>query len=157
MPESAREGPDLRIVLLRWSDEIPSGHADPVLCPFKLRLQGQEVLVGLEIGIAFDHHHQAAERTGELLLGLLELGHPGGIFDHIRRDLHRTDPGPRLYHRREGFPLLRRIALDGRHQIRDQIGASLVLVFHLAPGRLDLFIVSRNVVDAAASQKREYR
>ncbi|MNY11248.1 hypothetical protein D3C86_1442670 [compost metagenome] len=47
-----------------------------------------------------------------------------------------------------------RIALDGFHQVGNQVGAPLILVLHLAPGGLGLFIEGGDVVDAAGGQQR---
>ncbi|MNY63123.1 hypothetical protein D3C86_2000420 [compost metagenome] len=46
------------------------------------------------------------------------------------------------------------VALDGFHQVGDQVGAPLILVLHLAPGSLGLFVEGRNVVDTAGGQQR---
>src|SRR5688572_9059310 len=43
-------------------------HVDAVLGAFELGLQVAEVRVGLELGVALHHHHQARQRAGELVL-----------------------------------------------------------------------------------------
>lgn len=47
------------------------------------------------------------------------------------------------------------VALDGGHQIGDQIGTALILVLDLAPARLDLLIQGRNIVHAATGQAQQ--
>ena len=46
------------------------------------------------------------------------------------------------------------LALDGGDDVRDQVGAPLVLVEHLGPGRLDLLVESLELVVAAAAQQQ---
>ncbi|MNP49063.1 hypothetical protein D3C76_1432260 [compost metagenome] len=45
------------------------------------------------------------------------------------------------------------IALDGFHQVGNQVGTALILVLHLAPGSLGLFIEGRDVVDATGGEQ----
>jgi hypothetical protein len=51
---------------LNGSDVIAPGHGDAIFGSFQLRLQRQEVLIGLEIGIAFADRKQPPKRTGKL-------------------------------------------------------------------------------------------
>jgi hypothetical protein len=45
---------------------------DAVLGALELALEGEEVLVGLQLGIALHRHEEPAERARELVLGRLE-------------------------------------------------------------------------------------
>ena len=45
VPQTARKGADLGVVSLYGLDKVTARHSDTVLGAFKLRLQGQEVLV----------------------------------------------------------------------------------------------------------------
>ena len=47
-----------RVVLAHRLDVVAAGHGDAVLGAFKLRLQREEILVGLEIRIVLDDHEQ---------------------------------------------------------------------------------------------------
>ncbi len=153
MPDAAGKGADLGVVALHRCDEVTPGHRDAVLGAFELRLQGKEVLVGFELRVALGDRHQPAEGAGQLVLCLLELLQLLRIVEGIGIDLDRGRPGPRLDHRGEGFLLLAREALDRFDQVGNQVGAPLVLVLYLRPGRFHLLVVTRNVVDAAAGQQ----
>ena len=53
-PPAARDGPDLGVVVLHRGDVVAPGDGDPVLGAFELRLQREEVLVRLQVGIILD-------------------------------------------------------------------------------------------------------
>ncbi|MCY1377905.1 hypothetical protein D9M69_655020 [compost metagenome] len=154
MPQATGERADLGVVFLHREDEIAPGHADAVLGAFKLRLQGEEVLVGLEVRITFGDHHQATQGAAELVLGLLVLLELFRVVEGRGIHLDRRGLGPGFDDGGQGFLLVGRIALDGFHQIGNEVGAPLILVLHLAPGGLGLFIERRDVVDAAGGQQR---
>src|SRR5690348_7851878 len=56
---AARDGAELGIVLLHCKNVVAARHGDPVLGAFQLRLQREEILVGLEVGVVLGHDHQA--------------------------------------------------------------------------------------------------
>ena len=116
------------------------------------RLQGEEVLVGLQLRIALDRDEQPPERAGELVLRVLEFLELRGVVDGRGVDLDLARLGAGLDHRGQDLALLRGIALHRLHQIRDQVGAALILVLHLGPGGFRLFLQRRHVVVAAAGQ-----
>src|SRR6476661_7852756 len=62
--EAARE----HVVLLHGLDVAVARDGDAVLRAFELHAQVAEALVGLEVRIAFAHHHQPAERAREFAL-----------------------------------------------------------------------------------------
>jgi hypothetical protein len=118
----------------------------------QLHAQILEALVGLQVGVLLGHHHQARQRARQLALGLLELVEGLGVVQCLGRDLDRRRLGPRLDHLGQGFLLEVGFALDGGHDVRDQVGAPLVLVEYLAPARLDLLVERLELVVAAAAQ-----
>ena len=115
-------------------------------------MQGQEILVGLQVRVALGHHHQAAEGTAQTVLGLLELLEFFRVIQGAGIHLDRGSLGPRLDHGGQSVLLMGGVTLDHFHQVGDQVGATLVLVLHLAPGGLGLFVQGRNGIDTAAAQ-----
>src|SRR5262249_60874846 len=79
------------------------------------------------------------------LVGIRELG---GV------DLRLRGFGARLDHGSEDVLLLLGIALHGRDQVGNEVGAALILVLHVAPARLGLLLESRDDV-VAATRNRE--
>jgi hypothetical protein len=66
------------------------------------------------------------------------------------------EPGgarPRIGHLFENLALLRRVALHRLHQIGNEVGAALVLLEHLRPLRLGIFLVGWNIVDPASREE----
>src|SRR6201988_3537203 len=72
-PQEAGEGLELGVVDPHRLDVVAPGDGDAVLGALELRLQRQEVLVRLEVGIVLARRDQPAERAGELVLRVLEL------------------------------------------------------------------------------------
>src|SRR5207248_11330154 len=70
---------------------------DAVLRPLELALEGQEVLVRLELGIALHGDEEPAQGPPELGLGVLELPERLGVIQDLGRDLEpgqaRAGPG----------------------------------------------------------------
>src|SRR5205085_2139061 len=99
---------------------------DAVFRALELALQREEVLIGFEIRIALDGDQQATERAGELTLRRRELLHRLRIVQRLRCELDAARAGARLRDLREHRALLRREALDGLDEIRDEVGAALV-------------------------------
>jgi hypothetical protein len=87
-------------------------------------------------------------------LRLLEPGEGGRIVDQLRRRLEPGDVGARLGDPRQDFLLVAGIALHHRHEIRNQVGAALVLVEHFRPGGAHRLVVDLDLVVAAAGQQR---
>src|SRR2546428_11245027 len=65
--DAMRKERQARVVLAHGLVVAPALHHDAVLGALELGLQGQEVLVALEIGIALDGDEQPAQRAAELL------------------------------------------------------------------------------------------
>jgi len=156
---STEGGVDIEKVAHETPEKILKATIDPLVgaqpyqgreLAFQLGLQGQELLIRFELRIALDHHHQPGEGAGELVLGRFKLLELGGITD-----LQAAYAGSGIGHRLEGLLLVAGVALDGGHQIGDQIGAALILVFDLAPACLDLLIQGRNIVHAATGQAQQ--
>ncbi|MCY1415015.1 hypothetical protein D9M71_304820 [compost metagenome] len=153
MPQPPGEGADLGVVALHGGNEILARDGDAVLGTFKLRLQGEEVLIGFKVRVTLGHHHQATQGPGQLRLGLLELAQLLGIVQGAGIDLDRGRLGPGFYDRGQGFLLLLGVAFDRFDQIGNQVGAALVLVLHLGPGRFYLLVIVGDVVDPATGQQ----
>src|SRR6476659_1515851 len=103
------------------------GDRDPVLGLGKLALQLPEVLVGLQLRVRLGDREQPAERLAQDPLG---LGRLGGRTCALRR-------GARLGDRLERAALVRRVALDGLDEVRDQVVPTLELDLDLGPRVLD--------------------
>src|SRR5499433_2914606 len=154
-PDHAGERAQLRVVLPHRFDVVAPGDGDAVLRAFELRLQREEVLIRFQIGIALRHRKQPPERAGELRLRLLEALERFRIVDDVRGNLHLHlgRPRARVGHLLQHLPFLRGVALHGLDQVGNEIGAALILVEHLRPLRLGAFLITRNVVDAAAREQ----
>jgi hypothetical protein len=74
----------------------------------------------------------------------------------FRRHGHLRRLGARFDHGIERVLLVRGIALDRVDQIGDEIGAALVLIQHLAPCGLGVFLSRRDGVVAAAGKQRQH-
>jgi hypothetical protein len=140
------------VVRLHRLDVVAPRDRDPVLRALQLGLQGQEVLVRLQVRIALDRDQQSAERAGELVLRVLEFLELRRIRDGRCVHLDARGFRPRLRDLDQDLALLLRIALHGLDQVRDEVGATLVLVLHLAPRGLGPLLQSGNVVDAATGE-----
>src|SRR5262249_7533834 len=153
-PEHARNGAQLGVVDAHRLDVVAPRHRDAVLGAFELRLQGEEVLVRLELGIALADREQAAERAGELRLCVLEFLERIRIVDEVGRRLKRGRAAARRGDLLEHLALLPGKALNGLDQVGNEIGAALVLVLDLRPFRLRGLLVGRDVVDAATGHQK---
>jgi hypothetical protein len=148
--EVDRELPDVGVVVLHRADVTLALDGDAVLGAFQLRLQLQEVLVGLELRIVLADHQQAPDRALQLALRLLELLQRGRI---VGVDVDAADLGARLGDLGQYLLLVAGIPADGVDQIGHQVGTALVDVEHLRPGGGDgLVLLLDGVVAAAAEQ-----
>src|SRR6202030_2570070 len=68
-----RDRPKRGVVFLHGENVIATRDCDPILGAFELRLEGEEVLIRFDIGIGLGDSEQAAKRTGNSGLVLLEL------------------------------------------------------------------------------------
>ena len=67
-----------RVVVPHRLDIVAAGDRDAVFGAFELRLQRQEILVGLQVGIVLDHREQPRQRAGQAGLALLECLNASG-------------------------------------------------------------------------------
>ena len=153
-PPAAGDGPDLGVVVLDRGDVVAPGDGDAVLGAFELRLQREEVLVRLQVGIVLDHRKQSCQRPAKLALRLLEFLEGVGIGEDVRRQRHLRRLGAGLDHLGQHLALLRGIALHRLDQIGNEVGAALILVQHLAPGGLGPLLQGGDGVDAAAGERQ---
>jgi hypothetical protein len=85
-----------------------------------------------------------------LRLRFLEFPEGLRVVHGIGIDLDLRGAGAGIHHRFQHLLFLRRIALHRLHEVGNEVGAALVLILHIRPFRLGLFVEGRDVVDAAA-------
>src|SRR5690606_7197388 len=76
------------------------------------------------------------------------------VVDELRGRLDRRGAGTRFDHAVEDLLFRLNRALDRVHQVRHQIGAALILIEHLGPGRSHLLVLLLQPVVAATGQER---
>src|SRR5689334_11620112 len=151
-PPAPRDGPDLGVVVLYCNYVVAPRSCDPILGILELRLQREEVLIGLKIWIFFGDGEQPAQRTGELALRLLEFLERLGVCENVRRNLYLRRLCSSLGHLGEHLAFLRGVALHRFYEVRNEVGSALILVEHLAPRGLGALLQRRNGVNAAADE-----
>src|SRR5574337_174727 len=143
------EGADHRVVLLHRLYIAVTRDGDAVLGTFQLRLQVLEQAVGLQLRIVLADHHQPRQRIAQFALSGLELLQLLRVIDGVGIDLQTAHPGARIGHLDEDLFFVLRVTLDRIDQVGHQVGAALVLVQHLRPGRLDRLVLTLDGVVAA--------
>src|SRR4029453_12445523 len=93
--QRAREEPQARVVLAYGFVESPALDRDAILGALELALQGQEVLVRLEVGIFLDRDQEPRQRARKLVLRGLESLERLGIVERFGRELDRGGAGAR--------------------------------------------------------------
>src|SRR5277367_3983372 len=68
-----RDGPKSGVVFLHRENVIAARDGDPILGAFELRLQCEEILIRLEVGVSLSYCEQPAERATNRGLVLFEL------------------------------------------------------------------------------------
>ena len=99
-------------------------NGDPVFRALDLGLQGQKILIGLQLRIIFRYQKKTGQGPAHSV-GVLDLAFNGLGFPPLASQAR--DLG-------EYFPFLVREPFDRVDQIGDQVIPSLQLVFHLRPG-----------------------
>ena len=142
---------DRDVVGLDGFVEATALDGDAILRAFELGLQIAEGRRGLQIWVALGDDEQARKRGAELGLRGLELLELRGIRRSAARgELHAADAGAGLGHFEHGGFLETGRARDGVDEVRNQIGAALIDVLHLGPGRVGALLESdETIVDAA--------
>ena len=116
----------LRAVVIRFS------------VPFQLGLEVEKILVGLQIGVPLADDQQSREGVAELTLCLLEFLELGGVVGRLARiDLHLAHAGARFRYFGQGRFFEIRFAGNRLHEIGDEVGAPLILIFDLGPRGID--------------------
>ena len=103
--------------------------ADLVLGRRQLLLEGEDVLVGLELGIVLDDGEQGAQGSGQHVLGLGLFGRSLGA--------RRNGVGPRFGDLGQDILLEVHVALDRVDEVRDEIVPALQLDLDLGEGLID--------------------
>src|SRR6266850_450882 len=116
--------------------------------------QAAEQRVGFQLRIVLRHREEAGKRARQLGLRRLEPGERLGVVDQLGRRLDGPSARACLGDLPQDLLLLRGIAFHRVDEVRHQVGAALVLVQHLGPGRLDLLVPALQLVVAAAGQKQ---
>lgn len=109
----------------------------------------EEILIRLEVGVSLGDRQQTAERAGDSSLVLLELVKSLWVRQDVRRQLHLSGMRARFGHLGKDLLLLVRVVFDGFDEVRNEIGAALMLIQHLAPGSLNLLVLSGDFIYAA--------
>ncbi len=155
-PENARERHKRRIILPHCLDIIATRDGDAVFRALKLRLQRKKILVRLQVRIILADRQKMAERAAKLRLRILEglefcrVGKIRGINMHLRR------LGACLGHLNQHILLLLGVTLNGCDKVWNEVGAALIIVLHLRPFGLGIFLQGRNLIVAAGRNwKRE--
>src|SRR5437773_4562186 len=125
-----------------------------VLRALELRLQVAEIRVRLELGIVLGDEQEPRESARHSRLRLLEAPERRFVVEELGRRVGAADPRARRRDVDQHLLFLRRESLDRVDEVGNQVGAPLILIEDLRPGRLDLFVVSLDVVVAAARQPR---
>ena len=140
-----RELADGGVVLAHGFVELPAFHGDAVLRPLQLGLQFLEVFVGFQFRVVLGDGKQPPEGASHFalrfLVGLQLFGR-----EVVHGDGHLRGFASGFRHGLEGFLLVRSVALHGVHQVGDEVGASLVLVFHVAPCVFHAFFLAHEAV-----------
>src|SRR5690349_7633072 len=118
------EGADQRIILPHRLVVIAARHLDAVLGAFELVLQGEEVLIGLEVRIGLLKPLQRDNSLGQPALRFIESLDLCRIAEVAGVQLHPGSVGARFGDLDEHRLFLLRIAFDGCDQVRDQIRAA---------------------------------
>src|SRR5258708_5613353 len=121
---------------------------DAVLGALELRLQRQEVLIGLQFWIALRDDDESRDGAPEALLrgGILRHGVlvirqlRGGARLARRHDLHLADSRTRLDDSLQGRLLEVGGALYRMHEVGDQVKAALILALNLRPLLVDRLV-----------------
>src|SRR5213083_12187 len=108
--EAGREHAHAEVVVAHRLVEALALHGDAVLRSLELALEGEEVLVALELRRALDGDEEAREGAAELVLGVLELLEGGRIVEELRRRLDAARARAGLGHFLENRALLGREA-----------------------------------------------
>jgi hypothetical protein len=133
-----REGTDLGDVALDGVIEITSRHGDPILGSFNLCLQIAKIVIRLQLRIVLTDREQPAERSCQRVLSLFKLAKLlwvgrslGGI------DGHFCSVRPSVHDICECRFLEVRGPFDRSHQVRYEVGPTLILRLDLRPGGVD--------------------
>src|SRR5947209_1544361 len=150
--EVGRDRADGDVIVLYRLDVAVARHRDAVLGALQLGHQIPEQRIRFQLRIVFGDHQKPRQRAGELALRLLEFLEGGGIVQHVLRSLHAADLGARVGDAEQHVLFLLRKALDGIDQVRDQVGAALILIDDFGPARLDLLVLALDRVISAIGQ-----
>jgi len=143
-----------KISLPHAIDVVAARDRNAIFGAFELRLQREEILVRLQVRIPLDRDQQPSESAGKRVLRILVFFELGRIRHGRGVNLDLACLGAGLGHLCQHLAFLRRIALHRLHEIGNQVGTTLVLVLYIRPLRLRAFIISRDVVDAAARKQQ---
>ena len=133
-PDHTRKCPQARVVGAHSFVVVPPCDSDPIFGPLKLVLEIEEILVRLQVRIGFHGHEKPRQGTGQLSLSGLELFERRRVTEGVRRDLNGCRSGSCLNDLCQRRAFRNGRALDGGHEIGDQVGAPLILALDICPG-----------------------
>ena len=109
--------------------------------------------LAFRFGIVLDRHQQPRQRRSHFALRLREFRERFGIVDEFGCRLDRRRLCAGLDHVLQRRLLEVRLALDRADDVRDQVGAPLVLAQHFGPRRFHRLVLLLDGVVAAAGQQ----
>ena len=133
--DGVREGADPGVIALHRLVIVAARSDDAVFGAFELVLKREEILVGLEVRIGFLKPLQRDDRLGQPALRLVERLN----LRRIARDRSATELDPRRIGARLRSPAMRTllfllgIALHRVDQVRDEVGAALIIGLEVRP------------------------
>jgi len=148
--EHCRKRSERGVVLLYGIVKSAALDRDAIFRAFQLRLQFGEIGRAMQLGIIFRHGQDADDGGTQALLCLLKLGE----LSRIRGGGIGVDAGILRGSAGLGHVLKRRFlkvcgALNGLHEIGDEIDSPLVNVLHLGPLTIDALREAREAVVSA--------
>jgi len=115
---------------------------------FELGLEGLEIGVGFQVGVALDDDHEATECATKGTLGFVELLELGWIGGRVV-ELDFADGGAGFGDFRQGGFFEVGSTFDGLNQVGDEVGSALVDVLNLSPLGADGFLRGNEAIIAA--------
>ena len=141
------------VEVLHRSDVVAAGDGDPVFRPLELGLQREKIRVRFELRIVFADRQQSPEGARQRVLRILQLFDLCRVGQVVGVEVNRGRLGARLGDLNKDVLFLLGEALNGRDQIGNEVGAALILVLNLGPGRVGGLLLGRDDIVAAGGNR----